>query len=284
MASGSARPRTSLVLTHYNRPGKLKVALESVLAQSVPPDEIVIVDDASTAAAREALRGLSSVARIHEHERNLGPSAARNTGLAVASGERVAFLDSDDVCLPQRLEREQEYLAENPGCEVMGGSAWRVSPDGSREYWGERTTGPKSLKEVLTRTAAIPSTMMGRRDRLAASGFQPDLRGMEDFELGIRLVASGVRFDYLAEPLVLYASTPGQLSSRWWGMLRDHLYVVMKHRRLYRQEFGSLATLKVAARVCRKYGHRRTGLPGWVVRGAGEAVYLLAGDPLGPMD
>lgn len=284
MATGAARPRTSFVLTHYNRPEKLKVAVESLLGQSVRPDEIVIVDDASTAQAREAIRELSGVARIHEHARNLGPSAARNTGLAVATGELVAFLDSDDVCLPRRLERGLEYLTQNPGCHVVGAAVWRVWPDGRREYWGERSTGQKSLKEVLTRTAAIPSTMLGRRDRLAAVGFQSNLRGMEDLELGIRLVASGVRFDYIAEPLVLYASTPGQLSSRWWGMLRDHLYVVAKHRRLYRQEFGPLATVKVAARVCRKHGYRRAGLPGWIVRGAGRAVYAVAGDPLGPLD
>jgi glycosyltransferase involved in cell wall biosynthesis len=225
------------------------------------------------------------VARIHEHERNLGPGGARNTGLALASGELVAFMDSDDVSLPDRMERTLAYMREHPECEVLGGGAWRVWPNGRREYYGERVSGPKGLREALTHTAAMAGAMLAVRNRLlAAGGYEPDLRGMEDFELGIRLVAGGVRVHFLAEPLILYSVTPGQLSSRWWGMLRDHLYVVIKHRRLYRQEFGRLATFKVAGRVCRKHGRRRSGLPAWIVRGAGEAVYAVAGDPLGPLD
>jgi glycosyltransferase involved in cell wall biosynthesis len=279
------RPRTSFVLTHYERPEKLKEAVESVRAQTVPPDEIVIVDDASGTRAREALRELSAVARIHENERNLGPSGARNVGLAVARGELVAFQDSDDVSLPQRLERQLAYFHEHPECDVLGCGAWRVWPSGEREYFGERASGPKDLREALTRTAAMAGVMLARRERLASvGGFQVDLRRMEDLELGIRLVAAGVRVHFLAEPLILYFTTPGQLTAVWGGMLRDHLYVIRKHRRLYRREFGPLGAVKAAARVCRKRGLTRGGVPGRLVWGAGQLVYAVAGDPMGPLD
>ena len=133
--------------------------------------------------------------------------ALETWGCSLAAGEWVAFLDDDDECLPDRLERQLAYVSSHPDCEFLGGGVWRVTLQGKREYWGERETGRKTTREVLTRTAAMAQTILARKATLIrVGGFRSDLRRMEDFELGIRLAAAGVAPHYLAEPLCLLSA------------------------------------------------------------------------------
>ena len=285
MAPTGSDPTVSVVITHRNRPEQLRAAVLSVQRQTRRPDEVLIVDDVSAPDVRRAIEDLSDVAKIHHNDRNLGPSGSRNAGLAEAAGQWVAFLDDDDLYLPERLEKQLGYLRKNPDCEYLGSGAWGVSSGGTKEYWGERQTGPKDLREVLTRTAAIPSTVLARKDVLIRSGgFPPKIRWLEDFELGIRLVARGVGVHFLAEPLVLYRQgEDDQATARGRRMLVSHLAIVFRYRALYCREFGLLGAWQMAARVCRKRG-RRAGLPGKVLWGLGHAVHRVIGDPMGPLD
>ena len=107
---------------------------------------------------------------------------------------------------------------------------------------------------------------------------------MEDFELGIRLAAAGVALHFLAEPLVLYQEGPDQATARWFRMLTSHLAVVVSHRASYAREFGPLGALQMFARVCRKRGIGRGGIPGRAVWGLGQILFLAAGDAMGPLD
>ena len=285
MAPTGSDPTVSVVVTHRNRPEQLRAAVLSVRQQTRPPDEVLIVDDVSDPEVKRAIEDLSGDARIHHNDRNLGPSGSRNAGLAEADGEWVAFLDDDDLYLPERLEKQLGYLRHNPDCEYLGSAAWSVSSEGTKEYWGERQTGPKDLREVLTRTAAIPSTVLARKDVLVrGGGFAPEIRWMEDFELGIRLVANGVGVHFLAEPLVLYRhGEDDQATARGRRMLVSHLAIVFRYRALYRREFGLLGAWQMAARVCRKRG-RRAGLPGKLLWGLGHGVHRLIRDPMGPLE
>jgi GT2 family glycosyltransferase len=285
MSPTASGPTVSVVITHCNRPEQLRAAVQSVQGQTRLPDEVLIVDDMSAAEVKRAIRDLSSVAKIHHNDRNLGPSGSRNAGVAQASGEWVAFLDDDDLYLPHRLEKQLAYLRQNPDCGYLGGAAWGITSQGTKEYWGERETGPKSLREVLTRTAAIPSTVLAKQDVLIRNGgFTPKLRWLEDFELGIRLVAAGVGVHFLAEPLILYRhGDDDQATARGLQMLVSHLAIIFRYRALYRREFGTLGAWQMVARVCRKRG-RRAGLPGTVLWGLAHAVYRLTGDHMGSLD
>jgi glycosyltransferase involved in cell wall biosynthesis len=266
-----ANTSISVVVTHRNRPDQVASAVQSLLQQSRRADEIIIVDDASTRPARLGLDALASIAKIHANPVNLGPSASRNRGTAEASGDFVAFLDDDDVCLPHRLETQLRYLTDHPECGLVGSGAWAVTSPGRREYWGERETGAKRLGDALQRTAAMAGTIFARRHVLTQhGGFDQRLRWFEDFELGIRLLNSGVGLHFIGEPLVEYRlGAQGRASSRAIRMIASHASIVWRYRALYRKELGRFGATRVVSDVCRLYG-RQGGL-------VGSALWLLAG-------
>jgi glycosyltransferase involved in cell wall biosynthesis len=132
----------SVVIPAYNRAIFLPETLKSVFNQSLPPSEVIVVDDGSTDDTGEVLRAYGSQIRTLR-QGNRGVSAARNAGVAMASGELLAFLDADDVWHPRKLERQAALFSDDPqlglvhcGVEEVGagGEAIRTRLDGM-EGW-----------------------------------------------------------------------------------------------------------------------------------------------------
>ena len=105
--------RVSVVIPAYNGAQFIGNALESVLSQSLPADEIIVVNDGSEDATAEVLQAYAHQIQIIEQP-NLGVAAARNRGLAAAQGELIAFLDQDDLLLPDKLKLQVDCLAQHP--------------------------------------------------------------------------------------------------------------------------------------------------------------------------
>src|SRR5690242_6241896 len=111
----TTRPRISVVIPVHNRPIQIWKAVSSVLGQSMPVTEIIIVDDGSTQPIERAeLPDHSVELRILRHAEKSGAPAARNTGIEAASGDWVAFLDSDDVWHPEKLATQFAQCASSP--------------------------------------------------------------------------------------------------------------------------------------------------------------------------
>lgn len=108
----------SVVIPTYNRAPLLEQAIASVLRQTAPAHEILVIDDGSTDATGELVRGYGGRVMLLTQP-HLGISAARNRGLARATGEWIALLDSDDVWEPDKLERQIAYLRTHPNCGVV---------------------------------------------------------------------------------------------------------------------------------------------------------------------
>ena len=102
----------SVIIPAYNSEAFLAEALGSVLAQTYRPAEVIVVDDGSTDRSADVARSFEGVRYIYQANR--GPATARNTGIALARGEFIAFLDHDDVWLPNKLEVQMEFLLSHP--------------------------------------------------------------------------------------------------------------------------------------------------------------------------
>lgn len=137
----------SVILPTHNRPGLLGEALASLAAQTLPPHEVIVVDDASDPPV--ALRHIAQYGpgiRLLRHERALGGAAAKNTGIRAATGELLAFLDDDDLYDPRYLETAASLLAAHPDIEVLFmGVSW---------FGTNAAASERNYREAMARTLA----------------------------------------------------------------------------------------------------------------------------------
>lgn len=210
----SERPVVSAVIPAYNASRTIAQTLESALAQSVSDIEVIVVDDGSGDDTAE-------IVRRHEDPRvrlvqrpNGGVASARNAGIEVARGEWLAFLDSDDIWLPQKLERQLELMAAHPGCDASEGSAYFVD-DELKPLKLRRCVPVDDPLLTFLRFQNLPnaaSSWVVRHSLIEKIGpFDPDLVILEDWEFSLRLArfANPLCID---EPLTLYRVHPGNTS------------------------------------------------------------------------
>lgn len=209
------KPRVSVVITAYNAAAYLGAAIESVLAQSHPTDEIVVVDDGSSDASAAIARSYAPHGVRLIQQDNQGPGAARNRGIRETSGDLVAFLDGDDLWLPQKLERQIAYLAAHPETVMVSCLRWRWDQTtGERriEYFGVRPGRNLAHENVVRNVIGNPSMTLIRRSVFDAVGvFDPALRWGQDWDLFIRIAAYGP-VGFVMEPLMIYRWHPGGIS------------------------------------------------------------------------
>ncbi|KAA3633709.1 MAG: glycosyltransferase [Proteobacteria bacterium] len=212
----------SVVIPVFNRREQVGRAIESVLAQTRPPEEVIIVDDASGDGTPEAVRRRFPDVVLLENDRNRGVSHSRNRGVARARGDWVAFLDSDDEWLPAKLARQCEALActdAPPLChtdEIWIRRGVRVNPRRRHEK-----RGGDIFEHCLPLCVISPSSALLSRDLLdELGGFDETLPACEDYDLWLRIcVAHPVCF-VPEKLLVKYGGHADQLSRRYWGMDR----------------------------------------------------------------
>jgi glycosyltransferase involved in cell wall biosynthesis len=188
----------SIVLPTFNRREFLPPAIESVFAQTLTDWELIIADDGSEADTRAYLRALDNPPRVRVlYLPHTGrPAAVRNAALREARGEFVAFLDSDDIWLPMKLQTQIASLRRHPSCNWGYTRFVLVDASGNPTAWARRTGGwpvPGGwiLDKLVTgkTVIALPSIVV-RRDLLTQMGnFDEELVGSEDYELYLRLAA-----------------------------------------------------------------------------------------------
>ena len=178
----------SVVIPCYNQAHFLSEAIESVLAQSYPHLEIVVVDDGSTDDTFEVAGRYAGVRRIRQD--NQGPSAARNTGIRESKGNYLVFLDADDRLLPKALEVGVEYLKARPECAFVSGRYRNIAADGSLLELSPPLLIEQDHYLALLRLNYIghPAVVMYRRSVFeSVGGFNTSLKFSEDYELYVRI-------------------------------------------------------------------------------------------------
>lgn len=271
---GAARAhRVSVVVPFYRGERFLPECLASIRAQTLAAHEVIVVDDASGPDSAAWLATLEHV-RVHTLARNGGPALARNAGVALATGDLIAFMDHDDTWHPAKLERQVAHLAAHPDCSAVHVGLSTYLPDGSERHHLDKPA-TLSLADTLTRSHVLPSALMLRRRAFeAVGGFDARFTACEDDEFMIRLLAAGHRVDFIAEPLArLRRFGHGNLSSRWWLVLRSRLRIARDHRALFARTLGRGAALRYAREHLWRVGSVAPRRWGWPLR----ALALLLG-------
>jgi glycosyltransferase involved in cell wall biosynthesis len=178
----------SVVIPTYNRGWILKEAVDSVLSQDCENFEIIVVDDGSTDNSQDVLFSYGDKIKVIRQE-NKGVSAARNKGIASSSGTYIAFLDSDDLWLPGKLEAQLEFFRNNPDAlicqteELWVRNGRRVNP-GKRHKKISGFFFEKSLELCMV----SPSAVMVRRELFNMAGlFDESLPACEDYDMWLRI-------------------------------------------------------------------------------------------------
>ncbi len=221
--------KISAIIPTVNRVGLITRAIESVVNQTHAVNEIIVVDDGSTDDTVKIIADQFPFVKIYSQE-NRGVSAARNRGIAAATGEWVAFLDSDDQWLPEKVEQQVKALKNNPDSlfcytnEIWFRHGRRVNPKRKHQKYGGFV-----FEECLQSCFIGASTVLLHRSLFDTVGlFDESLPACEDYDYWLR-VAQKYPVLYLDEPLIIkYAGHGDQLSYQYWGMDRFRIDAIYK--------------------------------------------------------
>jgi glycosyltransferase involved in cell wall biosynthesis len=246
---GQKTSDVSVIIPFYNRETYIDEAIQSVLAQTLKPLELIVVNDCSRESSRRYLDRYSEVCKIVDLPVNVGLAGSRNAGVREARGRFVAFLDDDDLWLPRKLEVQRAYMREHPECAIVHCAAWFFYKDGTEEYYKRFDPGPMTLAQSITNSywAIIPTCVVRTDVMKAVQGFDVAYRECEDRDFIIRCCAAGYRVEGLTEPLARVRRI-GQdgLTSRHWRLYRTDLRMCWKHKVYYLRAYGPRGILSFA--------------------------------------
>ncbi|MCZ7554438.1 MAG: glycosyltransferase family 2 protein [Anaerolineales bacterium] len=218
-----SRLTVSVIIPTYNRAALLRATLDSVLAQTRVPDEIIVVNDGSTDETPQVLAQFSAPVKVIAQQ-NMGRSMARNRGLDVARGELIAFLDSDDLLLPNSIARRAEILETMPHIGVVHSDVQLIGQAGqlcglfSQVYPVPRPSGMVFPHLICRNFVALSSLMFRRTPATQTLRFDPVVEPAEDYDFWVRL-APHCRFLYLAEALASYRlASDVPVTGPAWGL------------------------------------------------------------------
>lgn len=272
----------SVILTTRDRAALVLEAVHSVLQQSRPADEILVVDDGSEDETQQLLEPLGERILRIRHPQPLGVSAARNRGIAAASGRWLAFLDSDDLWKRVKLERQLAALRENPGMRICyTDEEWRRDGRWMNPGARHRKRSGWIYRECLPLCIISPSSVIMERSVLEEIGlFDENLPACEDYDLWLRITSQNPVL-FLAEKLIIKRAGPWPQLSRQHSLDRYRIIALQKmvtSGHLAAED--KAATLAALAEKCRIYAlgcrkHGRDEEAGWA-----ERMALTAGEPL----
>lgn len=201
-AMSGTNSTVSVIIPTFNRAAFLREALDSVFAQTVQPCEVIVVDDGSKDNTESVVKEMQAAHPSLRYlpQKNAGPAAARNTGMKAATGHWLAFLDSDDLWVSDKLERQLAYAAKHPNIGMIFGAMENIGPSGKltdarADHWVAQTNPRTNVDDPFALVQAIMDNPIGtptvllKRDAVRVNGFMDEkLRYAEDLDYWIRMI------------------------------------------------------------------------------------------------
>jgi glycosyltransferase involved in cell wall biosynthesis len=241
----------SVVIPTYNSARLVGQAVESALGQTLPPAELIVVDDGSTDDTPRRLAAFGDRVR-YVRQTNQGVSAARNHGVRLSKQGFVALLDADDVWHPVKLQLQMDLFAREPDLALVGARMfdWPAprfpGVDPSRPYGVTRV----AWADLVVKNRLSTSSIVGRREALIRAGlFDTDLQGPEDRDLWLR-VAEASPVANIELPLMGYRDVPGSVSKQIERCRAGMLRILQKQ-----DERGRWAGRRLLRRKAYSYVH-----------------------------
>lgn len=229
----------SVIIPAYQSSQTIRETLESVFAQSIPVAEVIVIDDGSTDGLDEALQPFESRIVVLK-QKNSGAASARNNGIRHSSGEIIAFLDADDVWLPEKLA-SQLPLFDNQNVGVVFGNVYFLNEGKLQEktyfdlykpYRGSNLFIPLFAQDFIPMLSVLV-----RRPILDQVGlFDESIRNVEDYDLWMK-IAMKTEFDYVQEPVAAYRISSTQISKNF---IQASASLLTLKERTYRSNLAAL--------------------------------------------
>jgi glycosyltransferase involved in cell wall biosynthesis len=223
-----SNPFFSVIIPSFNRYKNLINAIESVLNQTFADFELIVIDDGSTDETYKIKDNYSS-RLIYIYQENKGVSGARNKGILVSRGEYIAFLDSDDIWLEEKLQEHKLFIEQNPDTLIhqtediwiRGGVRVNKMVKHSKKYG-------YIFKDSLKLCLISPSAVVMKKSLFGKYGmFNENLPACEDYDLWLRITIHE-RVGLIKKNLLIrYGGHDDQLSSKYWGMDRFRIYSII---------------------------------------------------------
>jgi len=260
-ASPIGTPLVSVIIPTYRRPGLLRLAVDSVLAQTYPNLEVIVVHDGPDPETAEAMRGIDPRVRYHELAVNSGPGAARNAGIDLARGEWIGFLDDDDRWLPHKLQTQIAALVPGERNIILASRCIYEHGD-RRDIWPARPIGENEdladyllcRNGIFERPGVLPIHSLLVPRHLLTEVPLVTAADHEDWSWMLHVWhRAGARFRFIWEPLVTYTVAVDSISrSRRMNWLDSIAWANLNRAWIGNAAYASFLATKVALKAKRK--------------------------------
>lgn len=275
-------PRVSVIIPTYKAMTTIETTIMSLMNQTFTDFEIIVVDDSSPdetpVIARNALEMSGSRHTVVKLGKNSGPSVARNAGVALARAEYVAFLDADDIWMPDKLALQVELLDRHPEVTLCACKVDRMTTEGiliGPLFQGLPSLQPDGWKRLLWDSFVHTSAAVARRADLSVDPFDSRLRVAEDRDLWITL-ASGGTVGLVQEVLVHKVESPSSYMSRNQMLVADDtVRMVDYHTRRMRDRLTLADRLRIFGSLNSSIGKGLASKPGHYLRSAKHLLLAI---------
>ncbi|MGA1868152.1 MAG: glycosyltransferase [bacterium] len=221
------KPEVTVLMPVYNGARFLYEAIESILNQSFEDFDFLIINDASTDRSADIINSYRDprIRVIHNHT-NLKIAATLNKGIKLAFGEYIARMDCDDISLPQRLEKQFNFMENNPEIDILGTNLIRIDEDG--HVFDKQPqlypTSPGIIRWMIFFRCCIqhPTVMMRKRIFQELGGYNPDIFHVEDYDLWLR-ASFTCKMANLPDKLIMYRIHNENISVKYKELQKKHL-------------------------------------------------------------
>lgn len=256
-------PAISILLPAYNAEEYLREAIDSLLTQTLTDFELLILNDGSADATEQIIQAYPDERIVYiRNESNHGLIYTLNKGIEAATGKYIARMDADDICLPQRLQKQYDWLEKNTSTSVVACHVAFINEQGYpagewKEDMQTATAAAIRRKMVWQNCIAHPTVMM-RANVAKQYSYKANQKNIEDYDLWLRLLADGHVIEKVPEKLLQYRvhqtsvtgsilrkANPffkqynckrrfllGRMKQRQWGMLETQVLFTMLHNRI----------------------------------------------------